>query len=162
METLSGYLRCYPNMVLDYNAILVAVIGTCLILYVFIFIFKYLVYRMKIKNLEIAMVRFPNYADVRYKIAEVYYNYGDFKSAEKYYRESLEIYPFNSAVKIKLAMLVLEGKNDIDGAFEIFAQIRFAVDCEPRARFVIDRYLKEKKLYDKFQSKYGSRNPATA
>jgi tetratricopeptide (TPR) repeat protein len=146
---LTGY---NPAEGFNYNQIAVAVIGTCIMLYILLLIFNYFVHRAKIKNLEIAMARFPNYADVRYKIAEVYYNYGDYDNAAKYYKEALVIYPYNSSIKIKLAMLILERRKDVETAFKMLAEVRFAVDAEPRAKFIIDNYLKEKKLYEKFHS----------
>ncbi len=136
----------------NYNQIAVAIIGTCIALYILLLIFNFFLHRAKIKNLEIAMARFPNYADVRYKIAEVYYNYGDYANAARYYKEALVIYPYNSSIKIKLAMLILEQQKDLEAAFKMFAEVRFAVDAEPRAKYIIDSYLKEKKLYEKFHS----------
>jgi len=150
-----------PAAGFDHNQILAIVIGTCLVLYALLYIFNFFVHRAKVRNLEIAMARFPNYADVRYKIAEVYYNYGDYANAEKYYKEALDIYPYNSSIKIKLAMLIMENKKDEELAFKIFAEVRFAVDAEPRAKYIIDTYLKEKKLYDKFHAGYAQKSPQT-
>jgi len=152
LNSIYGLTGYKPAEDFNYNQIVVAVIGVCVLLYILLLIFNYFVHRAKIKNLEIAMARFPNYADVRYKIAEVYYNYGDYANASKYYKEALVIYPYNSSIKIKLAILTLEKQKDVETAFKMLAEVRFATDAEPRAIFIIDNYLKEKKLYEKFHS----------
>ncbi len=150
MEIIYKYAGYCPQKGFDYNYITIVVLTTCFLLYLLLFIFRYFVHKIKVKNLEIAMVRFPNYADVRYKIAELYFNCGDYDNALRYYKEALAIYPYNTSVQIKLAMLMLEYKKDEKTAFDIFARVRFAVDAEPRAKCIIDNYLKEKKLYEKF------------
>lgn len=159
MEHIFELIGYRPAGGFDHTQILAIVIGICLGAYVLIVIAGFFIHRAKIKNLEIAMARFPNYADVRYKIAEVYYNYGDYDNAAKYYKEALDIYPYNSSIRIKLAMLLLEHKKDEDSAFKMFAEVRFAVDAEPRARYIIDAYLKEKKLYEKFHAGYAEKSP---
>lgn len=146
----------------DHNQILAIVIGICLGAYALIFIANFFIHRAKVRNLEIAMARFPNYADVRYKIAEIYYNYGDFDNAAKYYKEALDIYPYNSSIRIKLAMLTLEHFKNEELAFKMFAEVRFAVDAEPRAKYIIDTYLKEKKMYEKFHAGHAGKSPQTA
>lgn len=134
------------------NKILLAILSTCLFLYLLIWVIKYIMFRTRLKHFEIAMIKFPNYADVRYKIAEIYYNYGEYELAERYYRETLAIYPYNTAAKIKLAMLLIEYRGNAVEAFKLFAEMRFAVDVEHRAAVIIDNYLKSKKLYDKFRA----------
>ncbi len=134
------------------NKILTVIFSTCLFLYTVIWIIKYIMFKIRLKHFEIAMIKFPNYADVRYKIAEIYYNYGEYALAERYYRETLAIYPFNNAAKIKLAMLLIEYRGNVMEAFKLLAEIRFAADVEHRAAVIIDNYLKSKKLYDKFRA----------
>ncbi|MEZ7892344.1 MAG: hypothetical protein QMC67_11405 [Candidatus Wallbacteria bacterium] len=141
----------------DVKFILLVVFGTCFVLYLIIWLIQYIIHRIQIRNLEIAMVRFPNYADVRYRIAEAYYSYGDYENAEKYYRETINIYKFNVPAKIKLAMLLLDYRNNIEEAFAFLAQARFMDNPERRAVVIIDNYLKGKKLYEQFYAKYGSK-----
>jgi len=143
----------------DTNKILMVVLSTCLFLYLVIWAIKYAMFKVRLKHFEVAMIRFPNYADVRYKIAEIYYNYGEYELAERYYRETLSIYPYNTAAKIKLAMLLIEYRGNVPEAFKLLAEIRFAADVEHRAAVVIDNYLKGKKLYDKFRAAH---SPAAA
>lgn len=148
-----GFLNPYlSDGSFNTNKILLVVFSTCLFLYIIIWAVKYTLFRMRLKQFEIAMIRFPNYADVRYKIAEIYYNYGEYGLAERYYKETLAIYPYNTAAKIKLAMLLLEYRGNVMEAFKLFAEIRFATDVEHRAAVIIDNYLKGKKLYDKFRA----------
>lgn len=135
--------------------ILSVIFVTCFVLYLIIGIFKFILYRMRLRDLEIAMIKFPNYADVRYKIAEVYYNYGKFDLAERFYREALSIYQYNNMVRIKLGMLLIDQMEKTDEGFAELARVRFGTDSDKKAKFVVDSYLVQKNLYDKFHSKYG-------
>lgn len=144
---------------LDTNKILAVVLVTCVVLYAIVWIIKYVLFKIRIREFEVAMIRFPNYADVRYKMAEVYYGFGDYANAEKYYREALDIYPYNAPVKLKLAMLVYENRGDADEAMRLFAEMRFAVDVEHRTALIIDNYLKANKLYDAFKARYSPSRP---
>jgi len=135
--------------------LILVVFSTCLVLYTIIGLVKFILYRIRLRDLEIAMTRYPNYADVRYKIAEVYYNYGKYDLAERFYREALSIYQYNNLVRIKLGMMLIDHKEMIEEGFAELARVRFASDVDKKSKFIIDSYLMQKNLYDKFHSKHG-------
>lgn len=157
MEKLFTWLKLEPHHVLDHKFLLTIIIGICCLGYALIYLVKYIIYKTKIKNLEIIMAKFPNYADVRYKIAEIYYNHKDYDNAIRYYKEALEIYPYNQLIKIKLAILLIEHKKDINSAFKLFAEIRFAPDCSLQSKNFIDKYLKNNNFYEQFYNEFSNK-----
>jgi tetratricopeptide (TPR) repeat protein len=85
-----------------------------------------LIFVKRMKELEVAMVRYPNYADVRAQLASLHYRYGHFKQAKIYYYEALKIYKYYHYARLKLALICLDLK-EMDEAMHHLRKIR--IDC---------------------------------
>lgn len=104
-----------------------------------------LMFARRLRELEIAMARYPSYADVRAQLASLYYSYGYVKKAKQYYYEALKIYPFYLYARLKLALLSLEHQCP-DEALYHFRRIRIDAEQDPTMVQLVEGLLREKGL----------------
>jgi len=76
------------------NIVLLAGLVLILAIYAVIEGISRILFFKRLRELEVAMVRFPNYADVRAQIGALYYSHGYLDKAKNYYYEALKIYNY--------------------------------------------------------------------
>ena len=108
-----------------------------------------IIFYKRLRALEIAMVRYPSYADVRAQLASLHYNYGRIVEAKKYYYEALKIYPFYGYARLKLGLLCLE-RNEPDEAMHHFRRIRTDAGGDEGIMPLLESLLREKGLMETY------------
>lgn len=104
-----------------------------------------LMFARRLHELEVAMARYPSYADVRAQLASLYYSYGYIAKAKQYYYEALKIYPFYMYARLKLAMVCLDHQSP-DEALYHFRRIRIDAEQDPAMVQLVEGVLRERGL----------------
>ncbi len=110
---------------------------------------SHLVFKRRLHELEIAMARYPNYADVRAQLAALYYSHGYIRKAKQYYYEALKVYPFYLYARLKLALVCAEA-NEPDEALWHFRRIRIDAAEDPNMRRLVEDLMREKGLMEAY------------
>ncbi len=108
----------------------------------------------RLKTLELAMVRYPNYADVRAQLGSLYYSYGYLVESKKYYYEAIKIYPYYHYARLKLGLICLDTA-ELDEAMHHFRKIRLEASHDENMISLLEKLMKEKLLYDEYMKDPG-------
>lgn len=108
-----------------------------------------IVFYRRLRELEVAMVRYPSYADVRAQLASLHYKYGHVIQAKKYYYEALKIYQYYNYARLKLGLLCLE-QHEADEAMHHFRRIRNDAAADEAMQGLLEGLLREKGLMEAY------------
>lgn len=108
-----------------------------------------ILYHKRLHELELAMTRYPNYADVRAQIAGLHYRYGYKMEARRWYYDALKIYRYYHYARLKLGLLCLELNHPEEALHHFRTMRRDASDDEAMMR-LIESLMKDKDLYEQY------------
>lgn len=108
-----------------------------------------LLFHKRLRELEFALTRYPNYADIRAQIAALHYRYGYPEEARRWYYDALRIYRYYHYARLKLGLLCLELKHEEEALHHFRTIRREATDDETLIR-LIESLMREKGLYDAY------------
>jgi len=103
----------------------------------------------RLRELEVAMVRYPNYADVRAQIASLYYSHNYLIEAKRYYYEALKIYPYYHYARLKISLICFE-ENNYEEAMHHLKKLRVNASHDHVMIDLIVKLVKEKSLYKEY------------
>jgi tetratricopeptide (TPR) repeat protein len=114
-----------------------------------------------ISSLEALVVKFPNYADVRGKLADAYMSRNYIEKAEQFYKDAIKIYPFYVYAHFKLGFLYhKEGR--CDEMFEEFWQVLEREYDDKSLRKLVEDAILEAGYWDKYQARLDEKDQKTA
>lgn len=127
----------------ELNLVLLFAVAGAGAVYAVIVGFSRIMFARRLRELEIAMARYPSYADVRAQLASLYLSYGYVTKAKQYYYEALKIYPFYLFARLKLAMVALDHQCP-DEALYHFRRIRIDAEQDPAMVELVEGVLRER------------------